>query len=166
MQLQSCLPTLAALHLAFAWKQGLEVDTSIGQIQGFIDPSHPGVNQWLGIPFAEPPIGSLRFLPPVAISAGWKKISAQKAPPSCQQYDSVLPSIFNNETPQFLAPPPYDEDCLYLNVIAPRNSAGRDLPVLFWIHGGGTLVGGINTPYERPQQWVQRTQGHIVVQTK
>ena len=89
MQLQSCLPTLAGLQLAFAWQQGLEVDTSIGQIQGFIDPSQPGVKQWLGIPFAEPPIGSLRFLPPVAVSEGGRKISAQKVPPSCQQYNSV-----------------------------------------------------------------------------
>lgn len=166
MKLQSWLPTLAALHLAFAWQHGLEIETPVGQIQGFIDPSLPGVKQWLGIPFAEPPIGFLRFLPPVAISEGDRNISAQKATPSCQQYDSVLPSIVSNETTQFRAPPPYNEDCLYLNVIAPKYSFGRDLPVLFWIHGGATLVGGIDTPYELPQQWVQRSQGHIVVQTK
>ncbi len=148
----------------FASTPGLEVDTSIGQILGFIDPSLPGVKQWLGIPFAEPPIGPLRFLPPVAISEGQRKISAQKAPASCLQYGSF--PVFTNSAPEFLAPPPYDEDCLYLNVIAPKDSSSRDLPVLFWIHGGATLQGGINTPYERPQQWVQRSQEHIVVQTK
>lgn len=164
MQLQTCLLTIAAMGSTFASTQGLEVDTSIGQIQGFIDPSLPDVKQWLGIPFAEPPIGPLRFLPPVAISEGQRNISAQKAPASCLQYNSF--PVFSNEAPQFLAPPPYDEDCLYLNVIAPKDSSSRDLPVLFWIHGGATLQGGINTPYERPQQWVQRTQEHIVVQTK
>lgn len=148
----------------FASTQGLEVDTSIGQISGFIDPSLPDVRQWLGIPFAEPPIGPLRFLPPVAISEGQRNISARKAPASCLQYNRF--SVFNNEVPQFLVPPPYDEDCLYLNVIAPKDSSRRDLPVLFWIHGGATLQGGINTAYERPHQWVQRTQEHIVVQTK
>ena len=147
----------------FASTHSLEVDTSIGQIQGFIDPSLPDVKQWLGIPFAEPPIGPLRFLPPVAISEGQRNISAQKEPASCLQYNNV--PLFN-EVPQFLPPPPYDEDCLYLNVIAPRNPSSRDLPVLFWIYGGATLQGGITTPYEQPQQWVQRTQQHIVVQTK
>lgn len=148
----------------FASTQGLEVDTSIGRIQGFIDPSHPDVKQWLGIPYAEPPVGPLRFLPPVAISEGQRDISAQKAPASCPQYNSY--PIFSNAAPEFLAPPPHNEDCLYLNVIAPKESSSRNLPVLFWIHGGGTLQGGINTPYERPQQWVQRSQEHIVVQTK
>lgn len=148
----------------FESTQGLEVDTSIGKIQGFIDPSLPDVKQWLGIPYAEPPIGPLRFLPPVAISDGQRNISAQKPPASCRQYNSF--PVFKNVAPEFLAPPPYDEDCLYLNVIAPKNSSSRDLPVLIWIHGGGALQGGINTPYERPQQWVQRSQEHIVVQTK
>lgn len=78
MQLQTCLLTIAAMGSTFASTQGLEVDTSIGQIQGFIDPSLPDVKQWLGIPFAEPPIGPLRFLPPVAISEGQRNISAQK----------------------------------------------------------------------------------------
>ena len=148
----------------FASTQGLEVDTSIGQISGFIDPSLPDVKQWQGIPFAEPPVGPLRFLPPVAVSEGQRKLIAQKAPASCPQYNRFL--AFTNDVPQFLAPPPYDEDCLYLNVITPKKSSRRDLPVLFWIHGGATLQGGITTPYERPQQWVQRTQEHIVVQTK
>ena len=103
--------------------QGLEVDTLIGQIQGFIDPSLPDVKQWLGIPFAKPPIGPLRFLPPVAISEGQRNISAQKAPASCPQYDHW--PVFSNVAPQFLAPPPYDEDCLYLNVIAPKDSSSR-----------------------------------------
>ena len=164
MQLQTRLLTIAAMGSTFASTQGLEVGTSIGQISGFIDPSLPDVKQWLGIPFAEPPIGPLRFLPPITISEGQRKISAQKAPAACLQYNSF--PVFSNKASQFLAPPYYDEDCLYLNVIAPQDSSSRDLPVLFWIYGGATLQGGINTPYERPQQFVSRTQEHIVVQTK
>ncbi|KAL6719032.1 Cocaine esterase [Lecanora helva] len=168
MHLKTWLPILATLHLhiAHALTQGLEVDTSVGRVHGIIDPAQPGVKQWLGIPFAEPPIGSLRFLPPVAFPEGRRNISAQRQPPPCQQYNSKLPSIFNNATPEFLAQPPYSEDCLYLNVIAPRNSTAGKLPVLVWVHGGATLNGGINVSYERPQQWVERSQEHIVVQFK
>lgn len=164
MQLQACLLRIAAISSTFATTQDLEVDTSIGQILRFIESSLPDVKQWLGTPFAEPPICPLRFLPPVAISKGQRKISAQRQPASCPQYNRF--PAFDNEVPEFLALPPYDEDCLYLNVIAPKDSSSRDLPVLFWIHGGAPLQGGINTPYERPQQWIQRTRQHIVVQTK
>ena len=141
------------------------VDTTIGKVQGLIDPQIAGVKQWLGVPFAEPPLQSLRFLPPVAKSKGGL-IQAQTQPPSCQQYLTTLPDISNQETPEFLPPGPYNEDCLYLNIIAPRLPHRQPLPVLVWIHGGMITFGGINTPYERPQQWVQRSQQHIVVQVK
>ena len=143
--------------------QDLEVNTSIGQIQGFIDPRFSDVKQWLGVPFAEPPIGPLRFLPPVAISEGQRKIKALKAPASCPQFNNF--PVFNI-LPEFQSLPPYSEDCLYLNIVTPRHSHDHALPVLFWIYEGGTLQGGINVPVEHPQSWVQRTQEHIVVAAK
>lgn len=143
----------------------LSVDTTVGTVVGFVDESVPHVRQWLGIPFAEPPVDSLRFLPPVPKSRG-DVISAHKAPASCQQWLTTLPDIFNQLVPEFLPPPPYSEDCLYLNIITPQRWSGRSLPVLVWIHGGEATWGGINTPYEHPQKWVQHSQEHIVVQVK
>lgn len=152
MQTNYFLPLIAAFSLASAHRY--EVDTSIGKVDGYIDPAIPGVKQWLGIPFAELPIGPLRFLAPVTKAKG-QKIDACNQPASCQQYQSALSSIFNNATPQFFAPPPYKEDCLYLNIITPTKSNENDLPVLVWFHGGMMMNGGINTPYEQPHKWVQ-----------
>lgn len=165
MQLYYRLLPIVALSLVAAHRY--EVHTSVGKAIGFVDPAVPDVKQWVGIPFAEPPTGSRRFLAPVAKAKEKRqRIDASKPPPSCPQYQSALPSIFNNATPEFLAPPPYVEDCLYLNVFVPRLPKQSPLPVIVWFHGGNLVVGGINTPYERPQKWVQRSQEHIVVQFK
>jgi acetylcholinesterase len=140
----------------------LNVETSIGLVEGFVDSSIPGVRQWLAIPFAEPPIASLRFLPPVPKSRGLP-ICAKTPAASCQQWLTKLPNIFEL-VPEFLPPPPFHEDCLYLNIIAPQHPKSNSLPVLIFIHGGQVTWGGINTPYEHPHKWVQRTQEHVVVQ--
>ncbi|MCJ1386170.1 hypothetical protein MMC17_009296 [Xylographa soralifera] len=95
------------LKIVVAWD--LSVETSVRKVVGFVDSAAPNVNQWLGVPFAEPPVGSLRFLPPVAkLFAG--VIDTQKPPLSCQQWLITLPDLCNTLEPGFLPP-------LYLNVI-------------------------------------------------
>ncbi len=90
-----------------------------------------GMVTFLGIPYAAPPVGALRWMPPAA-PAKWSKSRAAKAfGPSCAQITTLGP---------FAGPANANEDCLYLNVFAPEG-ARTGLPVLFWIHGGGHVDG-------------------------
>ncbi len=97
-------------------------------------PDADGVRAFKGIPYAAPPVGPLRWRPPRPVSP-WPGIRSTSAfgPNSLQGivFDDVDPSVAG-----------VSEDCLYLNVWTPvpPNQAER-LPIMFWIHGGGFVVG-------------------------
>lgn len=97
-----------------------------------------GDHAWLGIPFAEPPVGELRWHAPQE-PRGWQgEYRATRQPPPCAQLASPFGGVVDREP----GSPAGREDCLYLNVYAPAGAApGAALPVLFWIHGGGNVVG-------------------------
>jgi carboxylesterase type B len=151
---------------------GLSVQTQGAQVHGFVDPKTPGVRRFLGIPYAQPPVGELRFAPPQpALSFG--QINATEFGSSCMQYLQKTPpniytevvSEFNiqglNETSEDIS-----EDCLTLSVWAPacpKQARGAPLPVLMFVFGGAFFMGGENVPYQIPAKWVQRTQDHMVV---
>ncbi|KAJ5107508.1 chlorogenic acid esterase precursor [Penicillium angulare] len=146
---------------------GLLVQTSSGLIEGFFNSTTPDVRQFLGVPYAEPPTGNLRFSPPQAASSKGN-IKAHKLPNSCmQQFDLSSSTIYTTYETEFLVNGGNSEDCLYLSIWAPGinriQSEKRPLPVLLYIPGGGFTSGGQNSLYKIPDQWVQRTKSHIVI---
>lgn len=156
-----CLQTCLALS-------SLNVDTTVGTVYGIINGTHPDVAQFLGIPFAEPPVGDRRWMPSVA-KAPVEKIDATSFSPSCPQYETSIPSTYGIDARDFLISGPTSEDCLTLSVWAPftaANNCSEKLPVIVWIYGGGQLTGGAQIEYQIPTPWVQRSQEHIVVQVK
>ena len=92
--------------------------------------------QWLGIPYAEPPQGSLRWKAPRALSRQKEKVKAFKFSDACPQVPSI--SLDRGGKGEYTG----SEDCLYLNIFAPKKiSSDKKLPVMFWIHGGGNTSG-------------------------
>ncbi|KAL4897496.1 Alpha/Beta hydrolase protein [Aspergillus ambiguus] len=144
----------------------LHVETTIGNVYGMINGSAPDVAQFLGIPFAEPPVGELRFRPPQRKRRGLH-IDATRIGPSCPQYKLTKqnePSVYTYDAPWLQPYGPTSEDCLTLNVWTPRSAKSDDkLPVLFWVFGGGFYEGGLLTKAFEPSNWIQKSQSHIVV---
>lgn len=133
------LPVLASTFEVCAAVNSLRVDTTVGTVYGFINGTTPNVAQFLGIPYAEPPVGALRWLPPTTKSPV-SSIDATAFSPSCPQYASSNPSVYSVDSPDFLISGPTSEDCLTINVWAPvtsRSNCTEKLPVLVWIYGGG-----------------------------
>ena len=92
--------------------------------------------QWLGIPYAEPPQGSLRWKAPRALSKQKEKVKAFKFSDACPQVPSI--SLDRGGKGEYTG----SEDCLYLNIFTPKKiSSDKKLPVMFWIHGGGNTSG-------------------------
>ncbi|XP_075833035.1 carboxylesterase 1E-like isoform X2 [Microtus pennsylvanicus] len=114
-------------------------------LEGFKQP----VAVFLGVPFAKPPLGSLRFAPPQTAEP-WSFVkNATSYPPMCSQ-DVVRGKIVNDllTNRKEKIDLKFSEDCLYLNIYTPANlmKKNRDrLPVMVWIHGGGLVVGGAST---------------------
>lgn len=108
-----------------------------GPIRGFVNAA--GGHSWLGIPYAAAPIGERRWRAPIAPESWRERRDALRAGSPCIQYGSPLGGVGTAGTRQGA------EDCLYLNVYAPRLSPetarATRLPVMVWIHGGGNTIG-------------------------
>jgi para-nitrobenzyl esterase len=118
------------------------VKTGSGPVAGTV--SRDGtVNVFLGIPYAAPPVGDLRWREPQPVKPWTAVLHADKFGPSCMQ--ELQRSRLPWDT-EFMAQNGDSEDCLTLNVFAPANAAGKKLPVLFWIHGGGFTEGSSEVP--------------------
>jgi para-nitrobenzyl esterase len=147
MRAQNVLPSVAVLLGLLSAAPGISppvkaaeqggpiVRTTEGPVQGL---THNGMSVYLGIPYAAPPAGALRWQPPQPRAAWTQTLDATKFGPTCPQI---------TELGVFAGPVSVTEDCLYLNVFAPQAAAAsgtKKLPVLVWIHGGGLFDGESN----------------------
>lgn len=120
---------LVAPQPSFA-QDTLTVATTAGTVVGT---DIKGIESWMGIPYAAPPVGALRWQPPQAVRRWTTPIKANTLPSSCAQNADL--GVF--------ARAGGSEDCLYLNVYRSLASVqlGQQLPVFVWIHGGALQVG-------------------------
>ncbi|GFT29192.1 acetylcholinesterase-1 [Nephila pilipes] len=98
-----------------------------------------GVHQYLGIPYAQPPVGPLRFMPTVPLLQQPRMLKAIVPPPACMQYtERPFPWYVNSSEKS--------EDCLYLNIWTPSDASPENKKaVMYWIPGGGFRHGSIRS---------------------
>ena len=113
----------------------LIVTTKKGQVEGF---EGDGVHKWFGIPFAKPPVGELRFKR-AQEAEPWAGVRAcREMGPSPLQFGcGMMAEITKSDTPK-------SEDCLYLNVWAPKEA--KKQPVFVYIYGGANHMGEAAVP--------------------
>jgi para-nitrobenzyl esterase len=136
------LPTLICLALYMllaavtvtAADSGPIVAVSGGRVQGAVLAGGGAV--FKGIPFAQPPVGALRWREPLAVKR-WRGVrAATDFGPACAQTPQLFPDLAKTSK----------EDCLYLNVWTPEWPGGSGKPVMVWIPGGGNFAGAASGP--------------------
>ena len=112
------------------------IDAPCGSIEGLV---REGFLLFKGIPYAQPPVGALRFSPPQQMEPWNGVYKATEFGPICPQ-DSHEPGSFYHKEFYSGEAPRMDEDCLYLNILTPKQWR-EPLPVAIWFHGGAYLNG-------------------------
>jgi para-nitrobenzyl esterase len=113
-----------------------------GTIRGLVAGDKKDMHVYKGIPYAAPPVGELRWKPPQPVQA-WKGVR------DCFEFGAACPQqipLFLASLPEMAIGAPLSEDCLFLNVWAPAQRRSAKLPVLYWIHGGGFVMGAGSQP--------------------
>ncbi|XP_021075735.1 pyrethroid hydrolase Ces2e [Mus pahari] len=139
----ACGVLLLVLHVRGQDSASPIRNTHTGQVRGsLVHVKDIAVHTFLGIPFAKPPVGPLRFASPEAPEP-WSGVRDGTSHPNmCLQNDNLMGSEDLKMMNLILPPISMSEDCLYLNIYAPTHAhEGSNLPVMVWIHGGALTVG-------------------------
>ncbi|TFY65781.1 hypothetical protein EVG20_g5307 [Dentipellis fragilis] len=137
--------SIAQIHAA---SSSVDIRLTTGTFRGVTTPNN--TERWLGIPYAEPPVGTLRFKAPVSITKPFSGIQ------NATSFGDACP-----QPPSDSLGAPTGEDCLFINVWRPAGtSADAKLPVLFWIHGGFFLIGSSSDPSTDPTRIINRSVGN------
>jgi para-nitrobenzyl esterase len=128
---------LAAGQAPKTLQDGPIVRLDTGRIRGeSIRADGKNVVAFLGVPFAAPPLGPLRWRPPQPVRSWTGVRDARRFAPACPQAQSLsYGARFDDQS----------EDCLYLNIWAGAADSRTTRPVMVWIHGGGNIIGGAGT---------------------
>ncbi|SEH13840.1 para-nitrobenzyl esterase [Sphingopyxis sp. YR583] len=152
LKLFTLIAAAAALPIA---AQAQTVAVAQGKLTG--ETLADGTRVFRGIPYAEAPVGGLRWRPPVAAGA-WKGTrDATKFGPTCMQITAGpgTDSVYAEPIPAM------SEDCLALNVWTPKGA--KKAPVMVWIHGGGLAGGSASSAFYDARHIA--AQGDVVVVT-
>lgn len=114
--------------------RSLIVETTCGRLEGVFE---RGLYVFKGVPYATPPVGGLKWLPPQPFEP-WQGVRPAK------EYGSIAPQNAMSLPGLAGRPEPQSEDCLFLNVFSPGLDDARR-PVMVWIHGGAFCMGSGST---------------------
>lgn len=134
----ACAALLCGVFARSAAADPLTVKTDLGRVHGKTI-NNGKVRAFLGMPYAAPPMGALRWKAPQPAAKWTVTRQFTSYAPHCAQGAVFDDMIFQDNGAS--------EDCLYLNVYSPAKANDKaKLPVMFWIHGGGYAGGGSNEP--------------------
>ncbi len=172
----------APFRAATAADVQLTITTLTGVYTGAFNDEYTNVREFRAIPYAQPPISDRRWMPPLALSPSGQHQYALRFPPSCPQYLTKHPSLWNANITDFaigvagqsllagVQAQTSSEDCLSLAIWAPavnttegNTTDAKLLPVAIFIPGGDFQAGGVDVPYQMPAPLVSRRGDLIVV---
>src|SRR4030095_4443468 len=136
-------------HAGSKIQQGTLLHLADGDVQGH---TNGNTREFLGIPYAAPPIGALRWRPPAPAIPWQKVLEASAFGPACAPPPSLPRSPSDNA------------DWLYLNVWTPAPAPARPRPVMVWFHGGGNLTGSASDVVPFPGIPGRIYDGHVLVE--